>query len=158
MSKLLNELKPKEKGRIIRVEGEGGIHRRLLDMGLVAGSIVEVERLAPLGEPIEVKVKGCHLALRKEEAAKVQVEVEETIENFLPLTMVKSGELVEVVGIKGGFGLRRRLASMGLAPGIAVRVVNNQMPGPFAIDLKGSRLVLGHGMAQKVLVRVASNG
>jgi len=44
-------------------------------MGLVAGTEVEVERVAPLGDPIEVKVKGYHLTLRKEEAANIQVEV-----------------------------------------------------------------------------------
>ncbi|TET88550.1 MAG: ferrous iron transport protein A [Dehalococcoidia bacterium] len=72
--KSLSELKPKEKGRIVRVGGGGGIHRRLLDMGLVSGSEVEVERVAPLGDPIEVRIKGYHLTLRKEEAANIQVE------------------------------------------------------------------------------------
>ena len=75
-TKPLNELKPRERGKIIRVGGGGGIHRRLLDMGLVSGSEVEVERVAPLGDPIEVKIKGYHLSLRKEEAANIQVEVE----------------------------------------------------------------------------------
>ncbi len=75
-TKPLNELKPKEKGRIIKIEGKGRIHRRLLDMGLVSGSEVEVERVAPLGDPIEVKIKGYHLSLRKEEAINIQVKVE----------------------------------------------------------------------------------
>ena len=73
--KPLSELRPKEKGRIIRVGGGGGIHRRLLDMGLVSGSEVEAERVAPLGDPLEVRIKGYHLTLRKEEAANIQVEV-----------------------------------------------------------------------------------
>jgi len=75
LTKPLNELKPKEKGKIIKVGGEGDIRRRLLDMGLVSGSEVELERVAPLGDPIEVKIKGYHLSLRKEEAANIQVEV-----------------------------------------------------------------------------------
>ena len=74
-SKPLKELKPKQKGKIVKVGGVGGIHRRLLDMGLVSGSEVEVERVAPLGDPIEVKIKGYHLTLRKEEAANIQVAV-----------------------------------------------------------------------------------
>lgn len=73
-SKCLHELKPGEKGRIVRVGGEGGIHRRLLDMGLVSGSEVEVERVAPLGDPVEIRIKGYHLSLRKEEAINIQVE------------------------------------------------------------------------------------
>ena len=71
----LNELKPGEKGKIARVAGGGAIHRRLLDMGMVSGSEVEVERVAPLGDPIEVRIKGYHLTLRTEEAANVHVEV-----------------------------------------------------------------------------------
>jgi len=74
--KLLNELKPKEKGKIVKVSGGGGTHRRLLDMGLVSGSEVEMERVAPLGDPVEIKIKGYHLSLRKEEATNIKVEVE----------------------------------------------------------------------------------
>ena len=75
--KLLNELKPKEKGRIVKISsGGGGIRRRLLDMGLVSGSEVEMERVAPLGDPVEIKIKGYHLSLRKEEATNIKVEVE----------------------------------------------------------------------------------
>jgi Fe2+ transport system protein FeoA len=74
-SKYLHELKPGEEGKIVKVAGGGAIHRRLLDMGLVSGSDVEVERVAPLGDPIEIKIKGYHLSLRKEEASNIQVEV-----------------------------------------------------------------------------------
>jgi len=74
-TKFLNELKPKEKGKIVRVGGRGNIRRRFLDMGLVSGSEVEMERVAPLGDPIEVRIKGYHLTLRKEEAANIKVEV-----------------------------------------------------------------------------------
>ena len=73
--KLLSELKRGETGKIVKISGTGGIHRRLLDMGLVPGSNVEMERVAPLGDPIEVKVKGYNLSLRKEEASGIQVEV-----------------------------------------------------------------------------------
>lgn len=73
-TKPLKELEPNEKGKVVKVGGRGSVHRRLLDMGLVAGTEVEVERVAPLGDPIEVKVKGYHLTLRKEEAANIQVE------------------------------------------------------------------------------------
>ncbi|MEW6163260.1 MAG: metal-dependent transcriptional regulator [Nitrospirota bacterium] len=71
----LKDLSPGKKARITRVTGRGSIHRRLLDMGVVPGSTVEMERIAPLGDPIEVMIKGYHLSLRKEEAAHVFVEV-----------------------------------------------------------------------------------
>jgi len=73
--KSLSELNPKEKGKIVRVGGRGGIRRRFLDMGLVSGTEVEVERVAPLGDPIEVRIKGYHLTLRKEEAVNIKVEI-----------------------------------------------------------------------------------
>ena len=74
-TKLLSELKRGEKGRIVKIGGTGSIRRRLLDMGMVSGSDVEMERVAPLGDPIEIKVKGYNLSLRKQEAASIQVEV-----------------------------------------------------------------------------------
>ena len=70
----------------------------------------------------------------------------------MPLAMVRPGESVAVIGVRAGWGLQGRLADMGLLPGVQIRVINNQMPGPLIIDLKGSRLVLGHGMAQKIMV------
>ena len=73
-SKPLKELKPKERGKVVKVAGKGSVHRRLLDMGLVTGAEVEVERVAPLGDPMQVKIKGYHLTLRKEEAANIWVE------------------------------------------------------------------------------------
>lgn len=73
--KQLSELKPKEKGRVVKVAGKGGVYRRILDMGVVSGTMVEVERVAPLGDPIQIKVKGYNLTLRKEEASNIQVEV-----------------------------------------------------------------------------------
>jgi len=71
----------------------------------------------------------------------------------MPLAMVSPGEVVEVVDVRAGWGLRRRLADMGLTPGVVIRVMNSQMPGPIVIDLRGSRLVLGYGMTQRILVR-----
>jgi len=73
--RLLSDLKPREKARIVRVVGKGGAGRRILDMGAVSGTEVEVERVAPLGDPIEITLRGYHLTLRQAEAAAIQVEV-----------------------------------------------------------------------------------
>lgn len=75
--KPLSKLEPQEKGRIVKVGGRGGIRRRLLDMGVVTGALVEVQRVAPLGDPVEIRVKGYDLALRLEEAINIQVELSE---------------------------------------------------------------------------------
>lgn len=69
----LNKLKPGQKGRIARVKGGGPATRRIVEMGVTTGTLIEVERIAPLGDPIEVKVKGYHLSLRKEEAENIFV-------------------------------------------------------------------------------------
>jgi Fe2+ transport system protein FeoA len=69
--------------------------------------------------------------------------------------MVSPGEVVQVVDVRAGWGLQRRLADMGLTPGVIIRVMNSQRPGPIIVDLRGSRLVLGYGMTQRILVRKA---
>ncbi len=72
----LAELPPGQRGLIKRVGGRGAVKRRIVDMGVVRGAPVEVVKVAPLGDPIEVKVRGYHLTLRKEEAAMIIVETE----------------------------------------------------------------------------------
>ena len=54
--------------------GEGAIYQRLLEMGVIQGATVEVIRLAPLGDPVEIVVQGYHLLLRKAEAALIELE------------------------------------------------------------------------------------
>jgi DtxR family Mn-dependent transcriptional regulator len=70
----LNLEAPGFRGRIVKVTGRGKIRRRLAEMGLTAGAEVEVERLAPLGDPMEIKIRGYHLSLRKAEAAHIYVQ------------------------------------------------------------------------------------
>jgi DtxR family Mn-dependent transcriptional regulator len=71
----LNELATGEQGRVIRVTATGPVRRRILEMGVTPGTEVSVKGVAPLGDPIEVLVKGYSLSLRKEEAASIFVEV-----------------------------------------------------------------------------------
>lgn len=71
----LDQLKPGQEGTIVRVGSTGPIRRRIVDMGVVRGTPVKVIKIAPLGDPIEVKVKGYSLSLRKEEAAAISVEL-----------------------------------------------------------------------------------
>jgi Fe2+ transport system protein FeoA len=72
--KSLGEMQVGEKGSISRVAG-GEVRRRLLDMGVTPQTVVAVERIAPLGDPIWIRLRGYQLSLRKDEAANVFVEV-----------------------------------------------------------------------------------
>jgi len=71
----LHELKVGQHGIVVRVGGQGPVRRRIMDMGLVSGTKVKVVRVAPLGDPIEFKVKGYNLSLRKNEASNIIVEM-----------------------------------------------------------------------------------
>ncbi len=72
----LSSIKVGQRATIVRVGGDKAARRRLLDMGLVTGETVTVERVAPMGDPIEVLIKGYHLSLRKQEASQISVEVQ----------------------------------------------------------------------------------
>ena len=63
---------------ITAVGGEGALRCRLLDMGLIPKTAVRVEKIAPLGDPIELRVRGYALSLRKEDAQNIQVEVRQS--------------------------------------------------------------------------------
>lgn len=80
------------------------------------------------------------------------------VANLMPLAMVRPGEEVTIAGFRAGRGLAQKLADMGLVPGQTIKVVSNHMPGPLMIGLHGSRLVLGFGVAQKIMVEKKENG
>ena len=71
----LNQLHSGQSGTVRRVSGEGAIRRRLMDMGLVRGARVDVVKAAPLGDPVEYRLYGYHLSLRRSEAGLVEVEL-----------------------------------------------------------------------------------
>ena len=69
-----------------------------------------------------------------------------------PLSVVKEGETVKLATINAGRGLKSRLTTMGLLPDVEITVINNSHPGPFVISVKNSRMMLGRGMAHKIMV------
>ncbi|MBP5177643.1 MAG: ferrous iron transport protein A [Clostridia bacterium] len=75
MLKSLDEFRPGERGVVKSVGGEGKIKRRLFDMGITPGAEITMRKKAPLGDPIEVTLRGYELTLRKTEAACVTMEV-----------------------------------------------------------------------------------
>lgn len=69
----LHLLAPGQSATISRIGGTSALRRRFIEMGIVRGETILIERSAPLGDPIEYYIKGYHLALRKEEAALIEV-------------------------------------------------------------------------------------
>ncbi|MBQ5696253.1 MAG: ferrous iron transport protein A [Clostridium sp.] len=70
----LKEIKCGQTVKVKRVEGEGAVRRRIMDMGITKGSEVYVRKVAPLGDPIEINIRGYELTLRKYDAEKIIVE------------------------------------------------------------------------------------
>ena len=68
------------------------------------------------------------------------------------LSEIRAGETVTLAGIEAGRGLHSRLASMGLVTNVEITVVSNNEPGPFVISVKNSKMMLGRGMAHKIMV------
>ena len=70
----LKEMKPGQSGRVVSIGESGQLKRRIMDMGITKGTEVYVRKVAPLGDPVEVTVRGYELSLRKADAEMVQVE------------------------------------------------------------------------------------
>jgi ferrous iron transport protein A len=70
----------------------------------------------------------------------------------IPLSTIRSGKTVKLVCVEAGRGLNSRLAAMGLLPNVEITIINSGHPGPFVISVKGSRMMLGRGMADKIMV------
>ncbi len=72
--KTLKQAKIGETAKVVKLHGEGAVKRRIMDMGLTKGVEVTVRKVAPLGDPVEVTVRGYELSLRKADAGMVEVE------------------------------------------------------------------------------------
>ncbi len=70
----LNKLKVGQSGVITAVGGEGALRLRLLDMGLIPKTRIKVQKIAPMGDPMELHIRGYELTLRMEDAEKIEVE------------------------------------------------------------------------------------
>lgn len=73
----LRDLGIGKSARITAVGGEGALRLRLLDMGLIPGTTVSVQKVAPLGDPIQIRIRGYELTLRKEDAAQIEIREED---------------------------------------------------------------------------------
>ena len=72
--KTLKEAKIGETVRVVKLHGEGAVKRRIMDMGLTRGTEVYIRKVAPLGDPMEVTVRGYELSLRKADTEMIEIE------------------------------------------------------------------------------------
>lgn len=71
--KTLKDMKPGDSGIIFKLHGEGPVKRRIMDMGLTRDTAITIRKVAPLGDPIELNVRGYELSIRKEDAEKIEM-------------------------------------------------------------------------------------
>lgn len=72
--KTLRDIKVGETAKVLKINGEGKVKRRIMDMGITKGTEIYVRKVAPLGDPVEVTVRGYELSLRKDDADIIEME------------------------------------------------------------------------------------
>ena len=70
----LSDIKPGMRCTVVRLRDQGATRRRIMDMGITKGAQIRVDKVAPLGDPVDLTVRGYHLSLRKEDLNKIEVE------------------------------------------------------------------------------------
>lgn len=70
----LSDIKPGATCTVVRLRDQGATRRRIMDMGITKGAQIRVDKVAPLGDPVDLTVRGYHLSLRKEDLTKIEVE------------------------------------------------------------------------------------
>ena len=71
--KTLKDLKVGQSGKVVKIHGEGALKRRIMDMGITKGVLITVRKVAPLGDPMELHLRGYELSLRKADAEMVEI-------------------------------------------------------------------------------------
>lgn len=72
--KTLKQAKVGETVKVVKLTGQGAVKRRIMDMGITKGVVIFIRKVAPLGDPVEVTVRGYELSLRKDDASMIEVE------------------------------------------------------------------------------------
>lgn len=77
--------------------------------------------------------------------------MDETAE--ISLSNIETGQKVKLIRVDAGEDLKSRLAALGMVPNVQITIINKDRPGPFVVSFKGSRIALGRGMTEKIMVR-----
>jgi DtxR family Mn-dependent transcriptional regulator len=155
----ISELAPQGKGIVSRILDEDPeLLRKLSILGLKPGVAIEVLKKSPSEGEVSVRIGERMCTIDDKTAASVQVQRTENARNVQPLVSLKDGEsgiITSALVIGKGQGYMKRLMDMGLTPGTKVKVVNSApLGGPVELQVRGSRLALGRGIAQKILVEM----
>ncbi|ADD08244.1 ferrous iron transport protein A [Candidatus Aciduliprofundum boonei] len=141
----LSELRPGETGVVTKVTGTGAIHRRLLAMGILPGTVIRVARLSPFGDPIEYEIRGVFISLRRSEAEYVEID------RIVPLHLIPAGEKVRIVILDGGMNFIRNMGSIGISPGKIIEIISPCCPMRVRTEL--GEYYVGRGEAYRIYVR-----
>lgn len=76
MLKTVDKLKPGESGTVVSLASSGAIRRRIIDMGITPGAKIIMRKTAPMGDPVEINVRGYELSIRKSQAKEITIEVQ----------------------------------------------------------------------------------
>ena len=142
----LSEAAVGTKVKIVSVNFQPELQGRILGLGFVPGSIVEVIREAPFGDPRVYMVHGKMITLRKNEADLIEVK---PIDRSFPLSMAEAGKRYVVKAFLGGPIFLSRIKSMGVDIGSLIEVKSKF---PVIAFVNGKTVKIGMGMAEKILV------
>jgi len=144
----LADLDTDQTGTVLSVGGSGRTRHRLLEMGITEGADVQVIRCAPLGDPIEVCIRGYCLSLRKDEAQDILLATPPS----MPLTSTKIGHEYIITHILGGSCVHLAIDEKGISPGLIVWRIDQNTPG-VQLYWNGGMNRVGYGMARKIIVQ-----
>jgi len=161
----LADLQPAQSARVDKVEEDSALLRHLDALGIRPGALVQVEAVAPEDGTLTLSVDGRRQTM--DHASAVQVAAtplsgEEaraaTAPERLPLGDLATGETATVAEFRAGRGLVARCLALGFTPGAEVRMVQNLHGGPVIVLVRDTRVALGRGEAQKIMVIKSGGG
>lgn len=124
------------------------IKHRLLGIGIVPNSLIEVVRGSPLGDPRVYRVFNKLISLRNSEASSIEVEF---LNDYIPLSLASDGEYI-ISAFSGGQQFLKKISLLGLNVNSNISIKNGE------IYFKGKKINLGHGMKEKIFLRRLWNG
>jgi len=156
----LSTLRPAQAARVANVEENASLLRHLDALGVRPGALVQVEAVAPEDGTLTLTVDGHRQTLDQASAAQVaatplsaeEVQAAAAAPERLPLGDLAPGETATVAEFLAGRGLVARCLALGFTPGAEVRMVQNLHGGPVIVLVRDTRVALGRGEAQKIIV------
>ncbi len=145
-STTLDKLYPGESGTIVKLNSDGNIKKRLLDLGIVKGTKIKVNNIAPLGNPVEIIFKGFHLLLRKEEISHIEIEQEEYL-----LSKANKDIPLIITEIFGGRNFLKKLSDENLSLKSEIILIDRN--NIQLVSDKSKVITLGNGQMNKIIVK-----